>query len=35
MSSIGRERSSPRVFGTMQNAQSMLQPCWIETNALT
>jgi small GTP-binding protein len=24
-----------RADGTMQNAQSMLQPCWIETNALT
>jgi hypothetical protein len=35
MSSIGRERSSPRVFGTMQKAQSMLQPCWMETKAET
>lgn len=35
MSSMGRERSSPRVFGTMQKAQSMLQPCWMETKAVT
>ena len=34
ISSIERLRSDPRVCGTMQNAQCMLQPCMIETNAV-
>ena len=32
---MGRDRSAPRVLGTMQNVQCMLQPCMIETNAVT
>ena len=34
ISSIERLRSAPRVCGTMQNVQCMLQPCMIETNAV-
>ena len=34
ISSIRRERSAPRVLGTMQKVQCMLQPCMIETNAV-
>ena len=33
MSAIGRPRSLPRVSGTMQNEQRMLQPCMMETKA--
>src|ERR1035438_3474658 len=35
MSSIGRDLSSPRVVGTMQNEHAMSHPCWIDTNAHT
>jgi hypothetical protein len=34
MSAIGRPRSLPRVSGTMQNEQRMLQPCMMETKAV-
>ena len=35
MSGIVRLRSSPRVYGTMQNVQYWLQPCMMLTNAVT
>ena len=34
MSSNGREISSPRTAGTMQNAQLLSHPIWIVTQAL-
>ena len=34
ISSMVRLRSAPRVRGTMQKVQCMLQPCMIETNAV-